>query len=391
MSTPADPISSSNASDIERLQKDIAGYIQKLRLEQSRLSASINSLPVGFVILDFKNNILIKNRAVDTILDLKDLEGNVFLRGDMAYISDKLRASYDLDIKSDECMKTNKAIESGDVVYGTKILRIFIGPIVPTAGEVIGVVIFIEDITEAKVLERAKEEFFSIASHELRTPLTSIRGNASMILEYFKDEIKNTEVKEMLSDIYNASVRLIDLVNDFLNVSRLEQKRIEFKFEDFNICELTKKVTAQIDNLAREKGLQLTCAGSPEGLPMVRADKNRTEETLLNLIGNAIKYTEKGSVTVSLEKLENAFLKVRIADTGRGIAPEQQNLLFRKFQQAGESLLTRDTTKGTGLGLYISKLIVEGMGGTIGLEASEAERGSTFYFTLPIAFSSEKK
>ena len=111
-------------SELKRVQKDVGDYISKLRLEQSRLSASINSLPLGFIILDYKNNIMIKNAAVDTILDLKDFEGSVFLRGDMANISDKLRQAYDLDIKSEECMRSRENVNSGDIIFGSCFERV---------------------------------------------------------------------------------------------------------------------------------------------------------------------------------------------------------------------------------------------------------------------------
>lgn len=117
--------------------------------------------------------------------------------------------------------------------------------------------------------------------------------------------------------------------------------------------------------------------------PSAYADKDRVGEVLLNLLGNAIKYSEKGTVTVQASLLQG-FLKVSVTDAGKGISPEQQSLLFRKFQQAGKSLLTRDTTRATGLGLYISKLLTEQMGGQIFLEKSEPNVGSTFSFTVPI-------
>ena len=123
---------------------------------------------------------------------------------------------------------------------------------------------------------------------------------------------------------------------------------------------------------------------------MVRADKDRTRQTLINLIGNGLKFTEKGGVTVSVKK-DSISACCYVKDTGRGIPVENQKLLFRKFQQAGSSIYTRDTTKGTGLGLYISKLMIEGMNGRIWLDSSYDGKGSTFAFCLPLSKPKDKQ
>ena len=117
----------------------------------------------------------------------------------------------------------------------------------------------------------------------------------------------------------------------------------------------------------------------------VMADKDRLKQVLINMIGNAFKFTETGGVYFEKFDSKDGTVSVDVRDTGSGIAVEQQPLLFRKFQQAGDSLYTRDTSKGTGLGLYISKLLIEGMKGSIGLRTSALKKGSVFYFSLPVA------
>ena len=119
-------------------------------------------------------------------------------------------------------------------------------------------------------------------------------------------------------------------------------------------------------------------------IPPVLGDHNKVKEVLINLIGNGLKFTDLGGVSMKFE-IEGQFVKASVTDTGKGISPERRDLLFRKFQQAGENLYTRDATKGTGLGLYISRLMMEGMGGKIYLEQTEVGKGSTFCFLLPIA------
>jgi CheY-like chemotaxis protein len=251
----------------------------------------------------------------------------------------------------------------------------------------IGTVILLADITDAKVAERSKDEFFSIASHELRTPLTAIKGNASMILDYYKDKLKDPSLREMVEDVHTSSVRLIEIVNDFLDTSRLEQGKIQFKFQSFALDKVIEQVSYEMGAVLKQKDLKLTVDKASLNLgelPLIFADPDRTKQVIYNLVGNAAKFTEKGGITIRAHK-EGPNMRVLVTDTGRGIPLEGQRLLFRKFQQAGSSLLTRDTTRGTGLGLYISKLLVEGMGGKIGLEDSEPGRGTTFFFTLPLA------
>jgi signal transduction histidine kinase len=270
-------------------------------------------------------------------------------------------------------------------------LRVFCTPVITkdegaqdSERNAIGYVVLVEDITEAKVMERSRDEFFAVASHELRTPLTAIRGNAEMILEAYADKIADGDLKEMLRDIDISSTRLIGIVNDFLEVSRLEQGRFEIKKERFDVSEIIGKVLRDLETTVEQKGLAAAYAAPASPLPAVYADKNRTEQILFNLVGNAIKFTKSGSITVTAVAAGN-FINVRVIDTGGGISEHNQALLFRKFQPAGEEMLARDVTQSTGLGLYISKLIISSMGGTIGLERSEPGKGSTFLFTLPVA------
>ena len=214
--------------------------------------------------------------------------------------------------------------------------------------------------------------------------MTAIRGNTSLIMEYFWKKIEDKEVREMLSDMHESSVRLIDIVNDFLDVSRLEQGKIEFKKEKIDISEIVHDSLEELKVKAEEKGLKVEEVLSKERIPNALADKNRTTQIILNLLGNAINYTQKGGIKIKILK-NGEFIKISISDTGVGITEKNKKLLFKKFQQAGERVLARDVTRGTGMGLYISKLLVEGMGGKIYLEDSISGKGSTFSFELPIA------
>ncbi|OGZ14516.1 MAG: hypothetical protein A2948_05170 [Candidatus Lloydbacteria bacterium RIFCSPLOWO2_01_FULL_54_18] len=174
-------------------------------------------------------------------------------------------------------------------------------------------------------------------------------------------------------------------MNDFLDVARLEQGETSMKKTKFDIAEPIEETLRDMKNPAEQKGLTLRF-NKPDKVLEVTGDKDRLRQILTNLVGNAVKFSPKGVITVEVElEPKQQVVKISVRDPGMGISPERQALLFHKFQQAGEQVLARDVTQGTGLGLYISKLLIERMGGTIGLAKSAQGEGSTFYFTLPIA------
>lgn len=363
----------------ESVERKVVLRTQELEVERSRLFASINSLSFGFIIVDMNHRVLLENNAMMQLFGFSDKD-EVTIEN----ISNLLGEHFDVKMEAERCVKGKAVCEIKEIIFGTKFLRGIIAPVLSgTADEKVGYVFLLEDITEAKVMERSREEFFAVASHELRTPLTAIRGNADMILSMFADKIVDKDMKEMLEDIDTSSVRLISIVNDFLEVSRLEQGRVEIKKEDFDISLMVERVVRDLKTMVEQKGLSIVYTAPTSPMPMVRADKNKTEQILLNLVGNAVKFTKEGGITVTTT-VADGFVTTQIIDTGTGISEHNQSLLFRKFQQAGEQMLARDVTQSTGLGLYISKLIITNMGGTIGLSKSEFGKGSTFFFTLPI-------
>jgi signal transduction histidine kinase len=187
----------------------------------------------------------------------------------------------------------------------------------------------------------------------------------------------------MIDDVHEGAVRLIEIVNDFLDLSRLEQGKVEFKSEVFDLSNITSEVTRSFEEIAKTKNITVNFLEKDQPIKVV-GDADRTRQVLYNLIGNAVKFVRDGGVTISIQK-EGNTAKLFVADTGIGISKNNQALLFQKFQQAGEKILTRDSTKGTGVGLYIAKLLAKGMGGDVYLESSEVGKGSEFVFTLTLA------
>jgi signal transduction histidine kinase len=371
--------------DIDEEKKKVEAVViertKELSAEKARLLASINSIPFGFTVVDNDSRIILKNSVFTEMFKVDDSK-DLYIK-DIANILGK---NSDIESVVAECVKGKTVCEIKEIVFDKKILRGIIAPIVTLGsdGSSIGFVFLLEDITDAKALERSRDEFFSIASHELRTPLTAIRGNAEMLKDNYKDKMADADMGEMIGDIHQSAIHLIDIVNDFLEVSRLEQGRIEIKREKFDLSELILKTMKNMEEMTKQKGISIIYSPEDNKVPPVCSDKGRVEQILFNLLGNSVKFTSKGSITIKVEQI-GGFIKTSVIDTGLGISEANQGLLFRKFQQASENVLARDVTQGTGLGLYICSLIVSKLGGSIGLESSELGKGSTFVFTLPVA------
>jgi signal transduction histidine kinase len=384
-------------ADIEVSRQKLEEQYHNLKQEHIRLEASIESLNVGFIMTDANYEVSMINHTAKNILSHEQSpEGNTKIDIDKQtwttdYIQTRLAKSFDLRAGIEKVLSTTQPVLKDELNYNGRILRLFMAPVMEIeSGHTItklGAVILLEDITEAKILERSKDEFFSIASHELRTPLTSIRGNSSMMLDYYKEIFKDQQLKEMMQDIHTSAIRLIDIVNDFLDVSRLEQGKVSFSYAAVPIEKVIESTAYEMKAVINEKKIYLKVDKlTLDTLPQVWADENRLKQVVYNLVGNAAKFTEKGGITISARlEPDKDKIKVLVTDTGRGISQASQQLLFHKFQQTGSSLLTRDTTRGTGLGLYISKMIVESMGGVISLDRSDTDKGSTFSFTVPVA------
>jgi signal transduction histidine kinase len=370
-------------------EQSLAQRTQQLIASTSQAYSFLDSINKGFVMCDASGEVVLTNESFRNIFSLKTLEGQ---EGGNTITIDSMNMKFspDLEIKNlvSQCLNNRAVIEHDDVNFGKAILHLYLAPLLTSAGsdekQMLGIVMLFEDVTEQKLLDRSKDEFLSIASHELRTPLTAIRGNSALIKKYYSGTITDKNLSEMIDDIHASSVRLIGIVNDFLDVASIEQGKIKMQPANFSLAETIGEVVRELDELCKSKGLALVKDPSVDNTPDVYADKIRIKQVIINLVGNAIKFTEQGSITISTWSDDN-FVHTVVTDTGKGMEEESQKLLFRKFQQAEGNLLTRDTTKGTGLGLYISKQLIDLSGGEIGLQSSKPNEGSAFAFTLPKA------
>jgi len=230
----------------------------------------------------------------------------------------------------------------------------------------------------AEAASRAKSEFLANMSHEIRTPMNGILGMAALAL----DTSDPKEQREYLGDVINSAESLLTLLNDILDLAKIEAGRMELQTVPTSICQVVEQSVQFLRAAASDKGLKVSWTVSPEVPPELSADQLRLREVLLNLLGNAIKFTDEGSVHVSVDVEEHderaARLRFSVRDTGPGIPPDKQKIIFESFRQ-GDGSTTRKHG-GTGLGLSISQRLVEMMGGDIWVE-SEPGAGSTFCFT----------
>jgi PAS domain S-box-containing protein len=267
----------------------------------------------------------------------------------------------------------------GDLELLGPLLRVLQWTAQPTrspAGATIGLTLTFRDVTEERMVSQMKSDFVSFVTHQLRTPLAGIKWLLELTVQ--GSDLPDA-ARSFVEDAREANERLIRLVNDLLNVSRLESGKIEMTPEPTDFRELTASVVADLQGLVRDKGHHLTLVADP--LPLLRVDRQLLRQVILNLLANAIKYTKPGGrVAVHIARRDaEAWWAVR--DSGIGIPKDAQRRLFEKFYRA-ENAMTLET-EGTGLGLYLVRLIVEQCGGRIWCESEEGQ-GSTFVFTLPL-------
>jgi signal transduction histidine kinase len=241
------------------------------------------------------------------------------------------------------------------------------------------------------VLDRAKSEFISIASHQLRTPLTSIKGFGSLLLEGTYGQVPETQ-RNALEKIYIANERLIQLVEDLLNISRIEAGRMEFDFQVAQIEDLVDEAVKTLELSAKARGLYLDWKKPIKPTSKIKVDITKIKEVVSNMIDNAIKYTQKGGVTARVEqgsfydhnaKSQKTVARVIVSDTGIGMDKEELEMIFNKFERGKE--VSHYHTDGTGLGMYIGKKVVAVHKGRIWAESPGKGQGSRFILELPVS------
>lgn len=243
-------------------------------------------------------------------------------------------------------------------------------------------VLYKKTLDHEKKIQKLKDEFVFIAAHELRSPVNAIRWN----LDVFKDieavkKLSKSD-RDILEDVGASNMRLIELVDDLLNVARIEYGSFSVKLENVVVKDIVQSAVKEIKILTKEKGISIEDQ-TEDSLPLVLADNIRAKEVVINLLSNAIKYNkEKGKIVIGA-KLDKKNVVISVGDTGIGMTKGEHSKLFTKFYRAENE--TVRNIGGTGLGLYITKRMVEKMGGKIWAESEGIGKGTVFFFTLSIS------
>ncbi len=243
----------------------------------------------------------------------------------------------------------------------------------------VGTLLIAHDISREKMVEKMKTEFVSIAAHQLRTPISAIKWTLRMILDGDLGPISE-EQSEFLEKTYKSNERMIHLINDLLNVTRIEEGRQIYDIAVANLGKVVGELIPGYVDIAKQKNIKIDFSNHAAEAPLVKVDVEKIKLVISNLIENAIKYTPLGGKISVVVECENSWVKMTVSDTGMGISTEQKERIFTKYFRAANAI--KMETEGTGLGLFISKNIVESHGGKIGFDSYE-NKGSKFFFVLP--------
>ncbi|HEU0264905.1 MAG TPA: ATP-binding protein [Geobacterales bacterium] len=360
----------------ELLERKVRERTTDLQMEMGRLEAILTSMAEGVIVTGGDNLVILFNPSAQKLLSMiphqvvGQLLNDVCTGGGICQlvgVVDEIRAAG----------ATAKMREERVTVNG-KMLRVTLTPLLDRSGGFGGVVMSLRDVTKEEELDRMKSDFISNVSHELKTPLTSIKGALQLL---GRNSARDATEKELIELCERNTERLIRLIVQLLDISRLEAGGITFKLAPHNLAALANEAVAEISSLATMHGLSIVTQIAND-LPLVQVDRPRLMQVLTNLLVNAVKFSHSGgSVTLSAERQQH-YLAVSVADQGEVIEWSDRERLFKRFQQLDNS--DQRGRQGTGLGLAICKEIIEQHHGKISYTAG-AVTGNTFTFTVPIA------
>ena len=380
--------------EFNAMRRNLKHAEDQLRQNAKKMTAIVNSIAEGLIVLDEGNRILHINPTAEELLNIKSELIASPLREKSASPLRDVRGVDIATVLGDHEMymaieKSQKQISRYETATQEVVLdrdeqqltlRVLASPVIDDEGQFLGTVYVLDDITEAKKIDRMKSDFIDLVSHEFRTPLTSIRGFVELILDGKVGPVPPKQEKSLMRVLRQAK-SLQGLINDLLDVSCIESGHIEMRKDVTSLAEIVKYRIEALKPQADDKQITVEFI-APDSLPNVIGDGERIGQVFTNLIGNAIKFTPPGGrVTVQL-RLKGTYILSQVIDTGSGISIDEREKIFEKFYQLSD-LHTRQEG-GSGLGLSISKSIVEAHGGRIWVHSQEG-RGSDFRFILPIA------
>lgn len=357
---------------INDLATSLEEQTQEIVQNDKRLSELINHLVIGVMLIDEHRTIKMVNPAMSIILgeDISKLIGNSYVEATKSYgLSHMIETAYQKNEKQND-----------EIYFYYPKDRIVDANIIPIEGKELGehnLIVLLYDITEIRRLEKVRTDFVTNASHELKTPITALKGFSETLLD---GAMEDKEVlKQFLEIMLAESSRLDFLVNDILELSKLEQKQVPMKVEEINLTEAVKSTFQLVKQKADEKEMKLNII--EEDNLFITGDSSRLKQILANLINNAVVYTQEGGkVEVSIKK-EADFAVIKVSDNGMGIPEDEQDRIFERFYRVDKA--RSRNSGGTGLGLSIVKYLVENLNGFITVE-SKLGLGTTFIVRLPI-------
>ena len=332
--------------------------------------------------VDTKYKLVLVNRKLKQLLALMENPA-------LFDIVNALSGNLDLRSLVDEAIAHDDDLPPREIEVRDKVLQVLASKVIDKKSQKeIGVVVLFHDITDAKSLEKLRNDFTSMMVHELRAPLTSIKSTIELLQEGIYKKTA-TDLDKQLSSVQSTAQTMLEVVNDLLDVAKMEAGKFDVISEAGDLKDAIRDRAEAFKSLAAAKNLKITVEIA-ENLPKAYFDKVRIKQVLNNLLSNAVKFSNSGEIKIKAspqqDKSAPMDIVVSVTDLGIGIEPDEGDKLFSRFGQLvrGSRSLA---AKGSGLGLYIAKGIVEAMGGSIWYESEGAGYGSTFYFTVPAADS----
>jgi len=373
--------------------------LDRQQKETSQIAAILQSLLDGVIVCDLYGGVISINQAASRILH-RPLEE--LLLWNLHDIIHRYLGNHAAELPLDDLLRRPLTVDGAARTFTTtaviagKTINFALSPVLKDDDELLGALLVLRDITREVEADRMKNEFIGTMSHELRTPMTAIKGFTQLLAMGGLGQLNDTQ-REFVNTIYNNTERMINLINDVLEITKIESGSIDLEWRALHLAEALSGVIAELQPQIAQRHHQLTIS-LPPGLPLIRADSMRLHQILFHILSNAVKYTPAGgSITIAAREVMNVdlpepirstlsdnrrYLLLSISDTGVGIRPEDLPRIFDRFFRSDNPLKVE--AGGTGLGLSIVKPLVELLGGRIWVESTVGV-GSTFSLVLPVA------
>ncbi|NLX11315.1 MAG: PAS domain-containing protein [Chloroflexi bacterium] len=361
---------------IERT-RDLAAALKRVQSESNKNQAILESIADGVIVFDHQGQAIVANPAITQFLNfpIEHIPGrdlSALMNGDVREADRNMMLGL---LESDEPGRSGIKFD-----WGRKTVSVSVAAVRDGVGETTGTVMVMRDFTREAELDRMKSAFVSTASHELRTPLNAILGYSDMLQEGVYGELSDEQDGAIVRVVANTK-RMLNLVNNLLDQAQIEAGQLKLRPSPVVIHELVDELEAIMGVLAEQKRLELVCSVDESAPDIVISDPQRLQQILVNLMGNAIKFTDTGSVRLRIYRTDAAHWALDVTDTGPGIPLEAQGFIFEAFRQVDDTVTRRHA--GSGLGLSIVKQLVTLLGGEVSL-ISAVGRGSTFRIILPL-------